>query len=374
MPAAPATASDRDDPGDRPLDQQIYRKLISGQTSPWLGAVPLGFLRLLSGPYRLAIQVRNWLYTQGLLRVHRVGVPVVCVGNLTTGGTGKTPLVAWLARLIDEKGVRAAILTRGYKAGEKGLSDEPAELAAACAGVPVIVNADRAAGAAEAVRNHDAQVILMDDGFQHRRLARDLDIVAIDATVPFGYGRLLPAGLLREPVGSLKRAQAVVLTRSDQVSEEQLSEIEAKIRQVQPSLAIARSVHAPVGARRSDGLDIPLADLKGKKVFAFCGLGNPGAFFATVQACGCVLSGSRAYNDHHVYTDRDAADLCGAARSQGADLLLTTRKDWTKIAPLSGPDDAAPMAYLAVELRFTAGEDALRALIERAMAGTISPS
>ncbi|MDI6449045.1 tetraacyldisaccharide 4'-kinase [Anaerobaca lacustris] len=374
MSAAPATARNRGDSGDRPLDQQTYRKLISGQTSPWLGTVPLGFLRLLSGPYRLVIQSRNWLYTHDHLRVHRVGVPVVCVGNLTTGGTGKTPLVAWLARLLDEKGVRAAILTRGYKAGKNGQSDEPAELAAACAGVPVIVNADRVAGAAEAIRSHDAQVILMDDGFQHRRLARDLDIVTIDATAPFGYGRLLPAGLLREPVGSLKRAQAVVLTRSDQVSEEQLGQIETRIRQIQPDLVIARSVHAPVGARRSDGLQIPLEELAGKKVFAFCGLGNPTAFFATIQACGCVLTGSQAYNDHHVYTDHDAADLCRAARSQRIQLLLTTRKDWTKIAPLSRPEDAVPMAYLAVELRFTAGEDALRALIERAMAGTIPPS
>lgn len=308
------------------------------------------------------------------------------MGNLTTGGTGKTPLVAWLARLMSEKGVRAAILTRGYKArrvctahhgtkvSDSHPTDEPAELAAACAGVPVIVNADRVAGAAEAIRSHDAQVILMDDGFQHRRLARDLDIVTIDATAPFGYGRLLPAGLLREPVGGLKRAQAVVLTRSDQVSEEHLSQIETGIRQIRPNLVIARSVHAPVGARRSDGLHIPLEELAGKKVFAFCGLGNPTAFFATIQACGCVLTGSQAYNDHHVYTERDAADLCRAARSQGAQLLLTTRKDWTKIAPLSRPEDAVPMAYLAVELRFTAGQDALRALIERAMAGTIPPS
>ncbi len=366
------------------MDQQTYRKLISGQISPWLGIPSRILLTFLSWPYSLVTLFRNWLYAQGWLRVHRVGVPVVCVGNLTTGGTGKTPLVVWLARLMGQKGLRAAILTRGYKArrvctahhdtkvgNAHPTTDEPAELAASCPGVPVIVNPDRVAGAAEAIRNHGAQVLLMDDGFQHRRLGRDLDIVAVDATCPFGYGRLLPAGLLREPVSGLTRAHAVVLTRSDQVSEETLRQIETEIRQMNPDLVVARSIHAPVGVRRGDGVEITLEELKGKRVLAFCGLGNPAAFFATVQACGCVLAGSQTYDDHCAYAQHDLAGLCQAARSRGAELLLTTQKDWTKIAPLSRPDEAVPTAYLAVELRFTAGGDPLRALIERTLAGTI---
>ena len=363
------------------MDQQTYRKLISGQISPWLGIPGRILLTLLSWPYSLVTLFRNWLYTQGWLRIHRVGVPVLCVGNLTTGGTGKTPLVVWLARLMGQKGLRAAILTRGYKAngrktpyGVTTNTDDPAELAQACPGVPVIVNPDRVAGAAEAIRNHGVQVLLMDDGFQHRRLGRDLDIVTVDATCPFGYGRLLPAGLLREPLSGLARAHAVVLTRSDQVSEETLAEIETRIRRINPDLVVARSVHAPVGACRSDGLEIPAGKLRGKRIFAFCGLGNPTAFFATVQACGCVLAGSRAYDDHYAYAQRDLADLCQAARSCGAELLLTTQKDWTKIASLTRPDEAVPTAYLAVELRFTAGGDSLRALIEQTLAGTIPAS
>jgi len=360
------------------LDQQTYRKLISRQISPWIGVPCRTLLTLLSGPYSLVTCFRNWLYTQGWLRVHHVSVPVLCVGNLTTGGTGKTPLVVWLARLMVQKGLRATILTRGYKAngrktpyGVTTNTDEPAELAAACPGVPVIVNPDRVAGAAEAIRNHGAQVLLMDDGFQHRRLARDLDIVTVDATCPFGYGRLLPAGLLREPVSGLARADAVVLTRSDQVSEETLRQIETEIRQTNPDLVVARSIHAPVSVRRSDGIEIPQDELRGKKVFAFCGLANPTAFFTTVQACGCVLAGSQAYDDHYAYAQRDMADLCQATRSCEAELLLTTQKDWTKIKPLSRPDEAVPTAYLAVELRFTAGGDPLMALIEQALAGTI---
>jgi tetraacyldisaccharide 4'-kinase len=369
-----------------PFDQDQFRAIVSGRRRDARARLARFLLAVASLGYRAAVLVRNGLYDRRVLRSHRAAVPVICVGNLTTGGTGKTPLVAWLAHLTAEEGLHPAMLTRGYKArrvctahhdtkaGNAHPTDEPAELAQACPGVPVIVNPDRVAGAAEAVRSHDAQVLLMDDGFQHRRLMRDLDIVTIDATTPFGYGRLLPAGFLREPVGSLRRAHALVLTRCDQVCEETLGRIETQIRRIRSDLLVVRAVHAPVGARRSDGVDIPLQELKGKKVFAFCGLGNPAAFFATVQACGCVLVGSQAYNDHYTYTDRNLADLYLAARSQGADLLLTTQKDWTKIAALSRTGETMPAAYLAISLQFTDGGNALRALIERALAGTISPS
>jgi tetraacyldisaccharide 4'-kinase len=363
-----------------PLDQDQFREIISGRRTDVRARAARLALRMASLGYGLAVRVRNGLYDRRVLRTHRVNIPVCCVGNLTTGGTGKTPLVAWLARSMGEKGLRVAILTRGYKAraletphGVTMNGDEPAELAAACPGVPVIVNADRVAGAAEATRNHGAQVLLMDDGFQHRRLARDLDIVTIDAAAPFGYGRLLPAGLLREPIAGLKRAHAVVLTRSDQVSGETLGQIEARIRQIRRDLVIARAIHAPVEARQSDGPDISLGELKDKRVFAFCGLGNPGAFFATVRACGCVLAGSRAYNDHYAYADCDLADLCRTACSQGAGLLLTTQKDWTKIASLNRPVEPLPVAYLAIELQFTSGRNLLNTLIERALGSTISP-
>ncbi|MBN1510269.1 MAG: tetraacyldisaccharide 4'-kinase [Sedimentisphaerales bacterium] len=335
--------------------------------------------------YGLAVRIRNALYDGRVLRSHRANAVVVCMGNLTTGGTGKTPLVIWLARLLREKGLRVAVLTRGYKArrvctahhdvkvGNAHPTDEPAEVASACPGSPVIVNPDRVAGATEAIRGHGAQVLLMDDGFQHRRLARDLDIVAVDATVPFGYGRLLPAGLLREPIGGLKRADVVVLTRCNLVSEGALSQIETQILQIKPDLVIARSIHAPVGLHYADGAHHDLDELQGKKVFAFCGLGNPASFRRTVEACGCELVGSQTFNDHHAYTDRDLADIHHKARSHGAQLLLTSQKDWTKIARLALPLNPPLLAYLVVELRFTAGGESVTALIDRALAGTIPP-
>jgi tetraacyldisaccharide 4'-kinase len=354
-----------------PIDENQFRAIISGRRRDIGARVVSALLGIASLGYRLVVNVRNRLYDSRLLKTHKAGPPVLCVGNLTTGGTGKTPLVIWLTRLLVQRDLRIAILTRGYKTKEGALSDEPAELAWASPGAPVVVNPDRVAGAAEAVRSHRAQVLLMDDGFQHRRLARDLDIVAIDATAPFGYERLLPAGLLREPIGGLKRAGAVVLTRCDLVAAEDIGRIEARVRQVNPDLVVAQSIHAPVGLHVADGSSSDLERLRGRKVFAFCGLGNPASFLRTVETCGGKLVGSQTFNDHHAYTDHDLAALHSQARSLGAELLLTSQKDWTKIAPLALPQTPPLLAYLAVELRFTSGGESLTTLIDQALTGTM---
>ncbi|MEN6428048.1 MAG: tetraacyldisaccharide 4'-kinase [Phycisphaerales bacterium] len=328
-------------------------------------------LRAASLGYRLVVGIRNGLYNRHMLRSHCANAVVLCIGNLTTGGTGKTPLVAWLCRHVSEKQLRCAILTRGYKTQPGKLADEPALLAAQCPDVPVVVNPDRVAGATEAIQTHGAQVLVMDDGFQHRRLARDLDIVAVDATVPFGYGRLLPAGLLREPVSSLRRAHAVVLTRCDQVSEDALTRIEAEIRRGNPDLVIARSIHAPVAIRAAGGAEIPLAQIKGKRVYAFCGIGNPQAFFRTIERLGAIPAGTRVFDDHHRYAAEDMFAIHNEARRQQAPLVLTTQKDWTKVAQSTLPKGEPLLACLAVELRITSGEEMLTSLIDRVLSGRI---
>ncbi|MCL5279466.1 MAG: tetraacyldisaccharide 4'-kinase [Planctomycetes bacterium] len=325
---------------------------------------------MLSWPYSAVVRVRNYLYTSGRLKTHTVGVPVICVGNLTTGGTGKTPLVVWLCRYLQEKQICCSILTRGYKTRKGEASDEPALLAALCPGVAVVVNPDRVTGAAEAICWHDARVLVMDDGFQHRRLSRDLDIVAVDATRMFGYGRLLPAGLLREPVSGLRRAHAVVLTRCDQVSADTLKRIEEEIRRINPDLVVARSIHAPVGIRTLAGTEMEAGQLRGQRIFAFCGVGNPQSFFHTVEQSGAVLAGSIAYDDHHRYAVTDLERIYRKAARRKASLILTTQKDWTKIAPLASPGEPR-LAYLAVELQITAGQQPLTALIDRILGGTM---
>jgi tetraacyldisaccharide 4'-kinase len=392
------------------LSHRTYLQIVSGEAPGWIGGPARLALTVLSWPYSAVVRVRNHLYTSGRLTVHRAGVPVICVGNLTTGGTGKTPLVVWLCRRLREKQVRCAVLTRGYKMQGGELSDEPALLAAQCADVAVVVNPDRVAGAAEAIRRHDAQVLVMDDGFQHRRLARDLDIVAIDATRPFGYrsmdsgitgkmpvrrsmgvppmkaeprwpcdawarcpcyGRVLPAGLLREPITGLRRAHAVVLTRCDQVAQDALQQIEEIIRRANPDLVIARSIHAPVAIKTGAGTEIGIDQLRGQRVFAFCGIGNPESFSRTIERLGAVRVGSRVYDDHYRYAVGDIEQIRRESAEREASLILTTQKDWTKIAPFTTPQEHPPLACLAVELQITAGKQKLTALLDRLLHDTM---
>ena len=370
------------------MNQENCRRLISGQRA----GAGAALLRLLLGiatvGYSLVIRLRNFLYSKGWLKAHRVDSAVICVGNITVGGTGKTPLVVWLCRQIITNS-ECAILTRGYKARRASCVmrrakeerntqyairntqvDEPAMLAESCPQARVVVNPDRVAGAAEAIGQFGAKVLIMDDGFQHRRLARDLDIIAIDATLPFGYGKMLPAGLLREPVTSLRRAGAVVITRCDQISEAQLSRIEEQLRTVNPDMVIAKSIHAAVSARTTDNEEIDVGLLRSKKIFAFCGIGNPGAFLNTIEALGSELVGSKVYDDHHHYTDGCLSDIRRQAERAGADLVLTTQKDWTKI--IYNSKSTVPFACLAIEMRFLAGQDKLTALIQDTLAGRIS--
>ncbi len=353
------------------MNQETYRNLVSGRTSGPVAACLRLILILLSWPYSLVVRLRNDLYSAGLFRVRRVDAAVISVGNLTTGGTGKTPLVVWLCRTIHRRQRRCAILTRGYKTQGRKLSDEPAVLAARCLGVNVVVNPDRVAGARQAIAEHGADVLVLDDGFQHRRLGRDVDIVTIDAALPFGYGRLLPAGLLREPVAGLWRAHAAVITRSDQVSKERLAEIERELRQINPDLILATSIHAPLNIVVQDGTEVRPEQLRGKRVYAFCGLGNPEAFFGTIRHVGGAVVGYRAFDDHHAYTSEDLREIRRLAMEQKAEYIVTTQKDWTKVGPLLPRQSDPLMAYLAIELEFVSGGEALTGLIDRVLDGTM---
>jgi len=356
------------------LKQQTYRRLISGQSNGFGVYLLRLFLGIVAIGYSLIVRLRNLLYSKGLLKVYHVNAATICVGNITVGGTGKTPLVVWLCNLI-AKQYKYAILTRGYKAADNRI-DEPALLAESCPEANVIVNPDRVAGAAEAIAKHAADVLIMDDGFQHRRLYRDLDIVTIDATQPFGYDKLLPAGLLREPVSSLQRTGAVVITRCDQVTETLLNELEHTLRANNPDIVIAKSIHSPTYAKSKDGKEICVEQLKGKKVFAFCGIGNTDAFFNTIKDIGVDLVGSKAYNDHYHYTEACLAEISKQAEELGTDLILTTQKDWTKVVSskkfqILESKTRPSLAYLAIEIKFLSGQDKLTNLIKDTLASTI---
>jgi tetraacyldisaccharide 4'-kinase len=349
------------------LDATFWRKLVTSENPP-LGSMLLRWALLVpSYFYRIAVVLRNRRYDSSPLKTVKVPVTVISIGNITTGGTGKTPLVAWLCNHYTAKGISTAVLTRGYKFKDSVFADEPAMLAKASPDAKVIVNPDRIAGAHKAINEYNAKLLIMDDGFQHRKLARDVDIVAIDATEPFGYEKLLPAGLLREPLDSLKRADAVVITRSNQNSPEIISEIKNRISQINPDIVFASAVHRPLGVKLIKDSQMSLNELIGKRIYAFCGIGNPDSFFQTLSDMALNIVGTKVYNDHYRYTDADIAAIYEDATYKQAQLVLTTHKDWIKTALLSIDKFEIPFAALLIELEFTGGQENIIALVDKAI-------
>lgn len=349
-------------------DAESFKRLVDGTTrgpGPSLARLALACL---AAPYGLAVACRNAAYDRGLLSVSRGAVPVISIGNLTLGGTGKTPLVAWAAALLARHGRRPAIVSRGYGAAPGERSDEAAELAILLPGVPHVADRDRVAAAARASA-HGADAVVLDDGFQHRRLARDLDIVAVDATDPFGCGRLFPRGLLREPLGGLARAQAVVLTRASSIELADRVAIRAALvaacRGSAPPLW-AEADHRPVGLRDATGATRPLAELHGRRVLAFAGIGNPAAFRGSLAALGADVVAFRPLPDHHAYTAADLESLAREAAAARADLAVTTLKDLVKIRRPAL--DGLPLAALEIAIEIMGGADALERLVLAAIA------
>lgn len=310
---------------------ESFHAVVSGRARGWRPALARLGLSAASGPYAAAVWTRNRLYDRGWKQTLRAMVPVISVGNLTLGGTGKTPCVEYIARLFRGRDVRVAILSRGYK-GERGRNDEAMVLEENLPDVPHLQGADRVALAATAVEELEADLLILDDGFQHRRLGRDLDVVLLDATNPWGHGRHFPRGLLRESPRELRRAGVVMLTRCDQVPDEDVHAIDAKARQFAPGAPVVATEHAPVEWLQHDSPSRPIQAIRGRPIVAFCGLGNPDAFRRTLRDLGGEPQAFRAFPDHHAYTRADVESLRDWARQQPADTVLaTTQKDLVKL-------------------------------------------
>jgi tetraacyldisaccharide 4'-kinase len=327
----------------------------------------LAMLALPSRIYGALIGMRNRHYDRPGNSI-AAGLPVLSVGNLTVGGTGKTPVVAWLAKRLLDAGLKPAVVSRGYGGtagkrprvvsegdgplhGSTVCGDEPYLLASRLAGALVLVGSDRLAGAKTAAE-HGADAVILDDGFQHRRLARDLDILLLDSDKPFGSGRLLPAGNLREPVSGLGRAGVIVITRS---REKQLSpEIELALRRFNPSATIVHSWHKPIGFvdRRGDLVAAP------SRAVVFCGIGNPCQFRRDIESLGIEIAAFREYPDHHRYGARDLGELQRLAVDGTA--LLTTEKD---LARLDAPQEL-PLTALRIDAEIDEAELLFRAAME----------
>ena len=348
------------------LDRTFHR-LIDGRSRGPLAAVGRAALRALAVPYGVAVRRRNADYDAGRRPASRTASPVVSVGNLSVGGTGKTPTVAFVADWLSRRGGRVGVLSRGY-GSRSGPNDEALVLAEKLPrGLLHIQQPDRVAAAARAVAEHDCDVLVLDDGFQHRRLHRDLDIVLIDATRPPTADRLLPAGLLREPVESLRRADQILLTRCDLASADVLADLHRLAAHVAPSAQVAETVFAPTGLRTHDGGLEPVGRLLGRNVLSLCGIGNPQAFHHTLAACGAEVTASQVFPDHHLFAepDRDRLARWADRHADGDTLAVCTLKDLVKLRTTSL--GGVPLYALDIGMQFRAGEractDAWRALL-----------
>lgn len=327
---------------------------------------------------------RNSLYRRGVFKSTSLGVPTFSIGNISVGGTGKTPLVAYVAGLLAERGEMVCILTRGYGrenarqrvvvsdgaeilADVKKTGDEPLELAQKLIGKAVVIaDGDRVSAGLWAKEEFGVKAFILDDAFQHRRVERDLDIVCIDATNPFGNGKSLQAGLLREPPQNLARAGAIVITRANLA--ENIDELKARIAEYAPGIQVfSVSNHTssilgidPLGAKIDTR--VKLAE---KKIFAFCALGNPDSFFEQLTQEGFDVAGVKSFRDHHFYTQEDVSDIEKYAGEAGAEVMLTTVKDAVKLRNLHFE---IPCLEVEIELEFD-NEEAFRELIYSFLSG-----
>lgn len=346
-------------------DAQTFHDIVSGRRRGAGGFLARTLLGAAEIPYRAAIGVRNRRFDNAHAKIHRASVPVISVGNLTLGGTGKTPTVAWLAHWFRERNIRVSIISRGYRSEADGQNDEARELEQQLPDVPHLQNPDRVAAMHVAVEELETQVILLDDGFQHRRLARDLDIVLLDATEPFGHGRVFPRGLLREPITSLSRAQCIALSRADMVSDGRVAAIRTQVKRYAPHATWLELAHRPDRLLACSGKSAHLTVLSDKRVAAFCGIGNPQGFRHTLESCGYDVVQLRTFPDHHKYTADDVAELqCWIKGSQRgglpaddrADAVVCTNKDLVKLSvdQLAG----VPVWAVTVDIEIRSGMEA----------------
>lgn len=342
-----------------------------------LALSPLGFL------YAAAMKARASLYQRGIFRTHKIDAPVISVGNITTGGTGKTPLVEWIARELARQERRVCILTRGYGransservvvsdgrevfADARQGGDEPLLLAENLKGLAAVVaDADRVSAARWAIKNLQTEVFVADDAFQHMRLARDLNIVTIDATNPWGNGHLLPAGMLREPRSALRRADCTVIKLQMSVSLSQRAGLESEVKRLNGNRPVFYSLMGITGFIEPSGnRELTCDQLKQMPVVAFCALGNPESFFKQLDRDQYLILATRSFPDHHYYTQLEIDALVKEASGLAAEALITTEKDAVKLRALNF---SLPCYIAKVEFEILGERDEFQGLIEKSI-------
>ena len=353
------------------FDQTKLLEIISGQRNGIVASTVRFGLGCLTPFYWTAIRLRNHRFDKAQRNddqtvIKQATIPVISVGNLTTGGTGKTPLVIWIARFLRTRNLRVVLISRGYGSeksdGNTGPNDEALEMEHRLPDVPHLQDPDRYQMSQIAVEELESEIIVLDDGFQHRQLNRDLDLVLIDATAPFGFDRLLPRGLLREPVSSLRRADAVILTRANLVSEGKREKILARIRSESGDRPIAETRTTATGLLQYDGQQANLDRINDQVVFCFCGIGNPDNFQRTLKQLDYKIADSTVFPDHHRYCREDLLQIGQSARACGAVAIVCTHKDLVKIG--TNQLEGIPVYAVLIEVEFVSGQSAIERCLD----------
>ena len=375
--------------------EQKWKRLISGGDTSWRKYVILPVLILLGKVYGVIIGIRNWLYRKGYKKRYWPGCHVISVGNITVGGTGKTPVVAMLSRALTKGGRKVAIVSRGYKSHSPSLrfrlkhkefsnktkvvcdgkelllspkiaGDEPYMLAQELKNVIVVTDPDRVRGARYAMREFGVDTIILDDGMQHMRLRRQNDIVLIDANCPFGYGRILPAGLLREPLEGLKRADHIFITKAENLTEEKYRELVDDIRLYNQEAEILTCQYEPeklVSVHTEK--ESPVSLLKDLPIMVVTGIAQPDGFVTILEKQGANVVCKRFFPDHHRFRRYEIEEIYETAKNFGAQAVLVTEKDAVRFSKHAGLEmSPPPVYYLKVVLAIKKGEENFVHMVE----------
>lgn len=346
------------------MNRELYMRVVSGDAKGVGPSLARASLSALSAFYLLGYTAKRAAYDVGLIRRRSVDAKVVSIGNITAGGAGKTPAAIYFARRFREESRNVVVLSRGYGRATpmdeplavsdrsqillspKESGDEPYLIAKKLPGVPVVVCGKRVKGAAFAIKKFSAETIVLDDGFQHVAIGRDEDIVVIDCTVPFGFGHLLPRGLLREPLSALRRATGFLLTRADESDHARIVE---DLRRINPTAEILKSRHRPVRlAGLKEGTETPLSSLSGRPVLALSSIGNPKSFEEMLGRLGAEVICSLRFKDHHWYDSADIERIRREAERCCAEHIVSTEKDGVRLALAA--DASENVLLLEIEL------------------------
>jgi tetraacyldisaccharide 4'-kinase len=321
----------------------------------------LSLLSMTSKVYGGAVKLRRTFYETSVLKSKKLTCPVISIGNITVGGTGKTPMTMYVANVVKELGYRVAIVSRGYKGKAETIGgivsdgktllmppeiagDEPYMMAARLRDVPIVVGKNRFKAGRLAIRKFEPDILVLDDGFQHLKLQRDLDLLLLDSRKPFGNGHLLPRGVMREPASALIWANAIILTRSDTLDDKDLTSLLKSLRFYARKKPVYRAFHKlsvhKISSREKNIFETTIKEAsrqgfecpKGRAFFAFSGLADNHNFRSSLKSLKCRVADYLEYPDHHSYSDSDLKDILTGAKKSMSDCLITTEKDYVRIA------------------------------------------